>query len=196
MDRAIAPPGSPLPPGRATAALARCAVTTVGLLASGRLDQPRGNVGRDLHFADGTTTTVYRETVAADIAPADPAALIVGFRLRHVRQQWGHAAFRTESLLNTILFAGFPGFVSKLWCAHDENHLYRGVYDWDGPDRADRYARALWQVLALVSEPDSIHHVVVPGVRRDDVLAEPGAVPTDEQPDQWWRPLVAGMTAP
>jgi hypothetical protein len=30
--------------------------------------------------------------------------------------------FRAESILNTPLFAGFPGFVSKLWLAHDENH--------------------------------------------------------------------------
>jgi hypothetical protein len=28
--------------------------------------------------------------------------------------------FRAESLLNTPLFVGFPGFVSKLWLAHDE----------------------------------------------------------------------------
>jgi hypothetical protein len=43
----------------------------------------------------------------------------------------GHAAFRGESLLNTPLFAGFPGFVSKLWLANDGLGRYRGLYEWD-----------------------------------------------------------------
>lgn len=73
----------------------------------------------------------------------------------------GHALFRAESLLNTPLFAGFPGFVSKLWMAHDENGVYRGFYQWNGAERADAYVRALWWVLALVSDRSSIrsHHI-------------------------------------
>jgi hypothetical protein len=114
--------------------------------------------------------------------------LVVAFRLRVVRG-WGHAVFRAESLLNTPLFVGFPGFVSKLWLAHDENGTYRGVYQWDGPNRAEHYARSLWRVLALVSVPGSIHYMVVPGLRRDDVLAAPhlldDTAPTDESP--WWK---------
>ena len=78
-----------------------------------------------------------------------------------------------ESLLNTPLFVGFPGFVSKLWLAHDENGAYRGFYQWNGAQLADAYVRALWWVLALVSVRSSIHYVVLPGLRRDDVLADP-----------------------
>jgi hypothetical protein len=59
----------------------------------------------------------------------------------------GHAAFRRESLLNTPLFAGFPGFVSKLWLADDDLGRYRGPYEWDDPLLAENYARALWRVL-------------------------------------------------
>ena len=62
----------------------------------------------------------------------EPVVLVVAFRLRWVRGR-GHALFRAESLLNTPLFVGFPGFVSKLWVAHDEGHVYRGVYQWNGP---------------------------------------------------------------
>ena len=91
------------------------------------------------------------------------------FRLRAVRGR-GHALFRGESLLNTPLFVGFPGFVSKLWLTHDDNGVYRGLYDWDGVVAAGHYARSLWWVLALVSVPGSIHHLVLPGVRRDDLL--------------------------
>lgn len=47
------------------------------------------------------------------------------------------------------------------------------VYQWNDASLADAYARALWRVVALVSTPASIHCVVVPGVRRDEVLANP-----------------------
>jgi hypothetical protein len=99
-----------------------------------------------------------------------------------------HAAFRAESLLNTPLFAGFPGLVSKLWLADDQRGRYRGLYEWDGPARAEAYARALWRVLALVSVPGSIHYVVLPGLRRDELLARPQVL-ADVAADAaaWWR---------
>jgi hypothetical protein len=126
---------------------------------------------------------VYRETVAGRAATLDPCVLVVEFRLRAVRGL-GHAAFRCESLLNTPLFAGFPGFVSKLWLAHDDLGRYRGLYEWDDPLLAENYARALWRVLALVSVPGSIHYVVLPGLRRDEVLDRPHLLGGDEA---WWR---------
>lgn len=168
-------------------AMARCAARTARLLWQRRIQQPRGRVGRRLHFADGTSARVYRETVAAGETPLEPCVLVVEFRLRAVRGR-GHAVFRAESLLNTPLFAGFPGFVSKLWLASDEHGRYRGVYEWDGPRQADHYARALWRVLAVVSAPGSIHYVVLPGLRRDDFLGRPrplADVPADAPP--WWR---------
>jgi hypothetical protein len=102
-------------------------------------------------------------------ATASRCVLVVEFRLRAVRGR-GHVLFRWESLLNTPLFAGFPGLVSKLWLAADERGRYRGLYEWEGPRRAEAYARALWRVLALVSVPGSIHYVVLPGLRRDELL--------------------------
>lgn len=98
----------------------------------------------------------------------------------------GHALFRAESLLNAPLFAGFPGLVSKLWLAHDERGRYRGLYEWDGPRLADDYVRALWRVLALVSVPGSVHYVVLPGLRRDELLSRPQALAGDGA--AWWRP--------
>jgi hypothetical protein len=62
--------------------------------------------------------------------------------------------------------------VSKLWLANDERGRYRGLYEWDGPRRAED-ARALWRVLALVSVPSSIHYIVLPGLRRDELLGRP-----------------------
>jgi hypothetical protein len=188
---------SPLPQGVAWRAVARCAATTVRLLARRRLHLPRAHVGMRLRFADGSEAVVYRETVVGgphheEYRPEEPCVLVVEFRLRAVRGR-GHALFRWESMLNTPLFAGFPGLVSKLWLAADEHDVYRGLYEWDGPERAEAYARALWRVLALVSVPGSIHYRVVPGLRRDELLALhglPRAEPDD--PALWWQPVAVG----
>jgi hypothetical protein len=173
----------PLPYLAALRALARCSASTARLLRQHRLRLPAQRVGMVLRFADGTSARVYRETAADRGATLDPCALVVTFRLRAVRGL-GHAAFRRESLLNTPLFAGFPGFVSKLWLAHDDLGRYRGLYEWDDPLLAENYARALWRVLALVSVPGSIHYVVLPGLRRDEVLDRPYLMGGD---DAWWR---------
>jgi hypothetical protein len=168
-------------------ALATCVVSTAHLLWRRRLHLPTGHMGMRLRFADGTSAPVYRESVAGRGATRDPCVLVVEFRLRAVRG-FGHALFRWESLLNTPLFAGFPGFVSKLWLAHDERGRYRGVYEWDGAERAAAYARALWWVLALVSVRGSVHYVVLPGLRRDELLARPDLLGTAEvDAAAWWR---------
>ena len=145
-------------------------------------------MGQVLRFADGSHGRVYRETVVEGAGSDDPVVLIVEFRLRWVRGR-AHALFRAESELNTPLFVGFPGFVSKLWLAHDEKAVYRGLYEWNGAGRADAYVRALWWVLALVSAPGSIHYVVLPGLRRDDVLADCSLVDgvAPGWAHAWWR---------
>jgi hypothetical protein len=177
----------PLAYRAALRAVTSCAASTVRLLWRRRVHLPLGHVGMQLRFADGTSARVYRETVIDRDTLRDPCVLVVGFRLRAVRG-WGHAVFRWESLLNTPLFAGFPGLISKLWLADDERGRYRGLYEWDGPQQAGTYARALWRVLALVSVPGSIHYVVLPGLRRDELLARPqllaGAV---ADAAGWWR---------
>ena len=131
---------------------------------------------------------MYRETGIDTAAVDSPVVLVVAFRLRWVRG-WGHALFRAESLLNTPLFVGFPGFVSKLWIAHDENGVYRGLYQWNDANLAHVHARALWWVLGLVCVRDSIHYVVLPGLRRDDVLADPTLLEriAEGRQNAWWK---------
>jgi hypothetical protein len=158
----------------------------VVLLAQRRIHQPGKHVGETLRFADGSSAQVYRETIVQRHPTEAPAVLVVEFRLRWVRGR-GHALFRAESLLNTPLFVGFPGFVSKLWLAHDQSDAYRGVYEWDDPQLAHAYARALWRVLALVSVPGSIHYVVVPGLHRDELLIDPSVIDQPGQTAEWWR---------
>ena len=176
---------APLPLHTAWLSVGRCVLESARLLAAGRVHQPHTHVGEWLRFADGSAARVYRETVIDQAALSQPAVLVVGFRLRAVRGR-GHDLFRRESLLNTPLFVGFPGFVSKLWMANDEHGVYRGLYQWDGAQQAENYARALWRILALVSVPGSIRYHVLPGLLRDDLLCNPQLVPADGVA-AWWR---------
>ena len=185
--REIVPEQPPLAYPVAVRALAGCFVATARLVRQRRMHLPSQRVGMRLRFADGTSARVFRETVVDRGVTADPCVLVVEFRLRAVRGR-GHAAFRRESLLNTPLFAGFPGFVSKLWLADDERGRYRGLYEWDGPRLAENYARALWRVLALVSVRGSIHYVVLPGLRRDVLLDRPQVLDgAAADAAAWWR---------
>jgi hypothetical protein len=87
---------------------------------------------------------------------------------------------------------GLPGFRSKLWLAHDEHEGYRGLYQWEGAEPAETYARALWWVLALVSVPDSIRYTVLPGLSRDELLRDAEHLRRPENADEWWRPVAVG----
>jgi hypothetical protein len=178
----------------ALGALMRCALRVAVLLVQGRISQPVDNLQRHIAFGDGSSAEVYLETLIDSPPPRSPAVLVVRFRLRRVRSERAHAAFQLESPLNTVLFAGFPGLVSKLWLRHDERGVYRGLYQWDNPRLAIDYVRALWWALALVSERASIHYAVLPGLDRDDVLARPSIIDEvlDAAPGGWWRPVERG----
>jgi hypothetical protein len=181
---------TPLPMRVAWGAVARSVTAALQLLLRHRVHLSHGRLGLRLRFADGSSSTVYRETVVSRPPPVQPCVLVVRFRLRLV-DGVGHRLFRAESLLNTPLFVGFPGFVSKLWLAHDENRSYRGLYQWDGPADARMYARSLWRILALVSEPGSIGYRVLPGLQRDDLLGRSdGPIAAEpHEPAGWWRPV-------
>ncbi|MFG1813519.1 hypothetical protein ACGFIF_07135 [Kribbella sp. NPDC049174] len=178
----------PLPRATAFGAVARCVVTTVRLVGKRRIRQPHEHVGLRLSFADGTRGRVYRETVVDRPPATDPCVLVVAFRLRGVRGR-GHTLFRWESWFNTPLFVGFEGFVSKLWLAHDDFGFYRGVYEWDRPEAAEAYARALWRVLELVSQKGCVRYHVIPGLRRETLLADARVLDPVEPAGEtsWWR---------
>ena len=178
----------PAPRFEAWRAIGRCVVTSGVLLARREVHLPRERVGLRLRFADGSSARVFRETRVDGDPPSDPCVLIVGFRLRLIQGR-AHRLFEAESILNTPLFVGFPGMVSKLWVAHDGSGVYRGVYEWDTPALAHHYASSLWRILELACVHGSIRYQVLPGLRRDDVLADPSVVVQDGAPSEraWWR---------
>jgi hypothetical protein len=170
-------------------AFASSALVTASLLARRQLRLPEQHVGRRLVFADGTTSRVYRETVRLGAPTTHPTLLVVQFQLRLVgHSRLLHALFRAESIANTSLFAGFPGFRSKLWATDERTGVYRGIYEWDGPDSAFSYATTLTALLRPLSVEDSVRFHVEPGIHRDDFLRYPEVGGKHTAPAQgWWR---------
>ncbi len=174
----------------------RCAATTVVLLLRRRLVLPTGEVGRRIRFGDGTKSTIFRETRLLGATATEPVLIVVRFRLRLLGlNRTTHALFRAESLLNTPLFAGQPGFCSKLWLTDLATGFYRGIYEWDGADSARRYGETLRVVLAPYTQRNSFAYRVLPGQSRQEFLA--GQTPNEASPpaDRWWLPLAQSASA-
>lgn len=180
--------------GEVLTAVTASAARTAHLLATGRLRQPDDLVGTRLPFRDGTRSMIFRTTERDPRVGTEPSVLQVQFRLRWIGERPSlHRVFVATCIVNTPLFAGFPGFVRKLWMVDPRTFVYRGLYDWDGADRARWYADRLWRVLALVAVPGSIDYVVLPGLGVDDVLRDgsrlqrqaPGA--QDDAEALWWE---------
>jgi hypothetical protein len=170
-------------------AITQSVIRFCGLLLGGCIHEPTTHVGGLLSFADGATARVFRETVVDQQRTDTPAVLVVEFRLR-AAHRLAHRLFQIESVLNTPIFAGFPGFVSKLWLTDDEHEVYRGIYEWDGAPHAESYARVLCRLLAPVTVPGSVDYRVFPGERRARFLAECECLTSDAPAGAtaWWRP--------
>lgn len=174
---------------RHAAAFAASAWRTGRLATHGDLRTAPEHVGHWLTFSDGSRSQVYRETVRLHAATSDPALLVAAFELPLVGTRgFFHTLFRPVSMVNTPLFAGFPGFRSKLWLTDLRTGVYRGVYQWDGPWRADEYAVTLTALLRPLCHRGSVAYHVHPGVWRDDFLREPAMIGVPTRPDdRWWR---------
>jgi hypothetical protein len=167
----------------------RCALRTVSLLAAGRLKLPTAQVGRMVRFADGSASTVYRETVLVGGAATSDVVLAVEFRLRLVgTNRLLHTLFRVESMLNTLLFAGHAGFRTKLWMTDLDTGVYRGIYEWSGHAAAIDYLSVLRVVLLPWVQRGSFGCRVMAAPSRAPYLAG-SMVPPGEEGDRWWRPV-------
>ena len=112
-----------------------------GLVANRRLTSPKENLGAWLTFADGSSSFVFRETAMSEAPTSDPTLLVIQFRLAALGSNAVlHAAFRRECALHTPLFAGFPGFRSKLWIDDVETGVYVDVHDRAAVERRVRAA--------------------------------------------------------
>ncbi|MGH2656538.1 MAG: hypothetical protein ACRDIZ_07565 [Actinomycetota bacterium] len=152
--------------------MARSVVVTFGLLVRGRVRSPRQRVGALLTLPDGARSVVFRETRIEGPRRERLAVLIVEFRLRLLgpSHRFLHWLFRVGSVINTPLFAGFPGFRAKLWMVDVGTGGYRGLYQWDGDRLAGAYASALAKILRPLSVRGSVRYRVTPDKRLDSYV--------------------------
>jgi len=144
------------------AALA-CAVRVVKLLVARQLHLRRDRLGAEVSIPDGRRFIVFRDTSRDGPEPLQPVTLAVWFRLRGVPpgariRRW---LFERESILNTILFAGFDGYLVKLWMVDPHTSDYAGLYTWASAEEAERYAEYITGVLRPLSTSGSLGYKVV-----------------------------------
>ncbi|HKZ19329.1 MAG TPA: hypothetical protein VJQ57_04400 [Acidimicrobiia bacterium] len=172
----------------------RCILHTLIMLARGKIEMPRFEVGRTITFADGSTSRIYRETTSMKERPSfNRVLLVVRFRLRLIgTNRFAHALFRFESLFNTVLFAAHRGFRTKLWLTDTQTGFYRGVYEWSGSDAASDYAEVLRVVLAPWVEKGSFGCRVIEGSERSSFLKGRLEMEQKDVATLWWLPVRSG----
>lgn len=143
--------------------MARCAGVVVALLCRRQLHLRSSRVGSTIRVPDGREFIVFRESWRDEEVKATTVILLVWFRLRGIPagariRRW---LFERESILNTALYAGMPGFRVKLWMVDERTSGYAGLYEWDGETRARWYGRYISAVLRPLSVPSSVGFDVV-----------------------------------
>ena len=89
--------------------------------------------------------------------------LAVWFHLRFVPAggRIRRFVFERESILNTLLYAGFDGYRVKLWMVDPVTSDYAGLYAWQGVDETERYAAYITTVLRPLSTPGSVGYEIL-----------------------------------
>jgi hypothetical protein len=166
----------------AIADFTRCVIEWARLVVRRQLAFPKTLVGAQLRFGEDDASWVFRETSRPGAPLAEPVLLVIQFRLGFLGSNPRlHALFRHECVLHTPLFAGFPGFRSKLWIDDLRTGVYRGVYEWDGPAAAHHYAGRMVGLLSPFSTRGTARYQVLDGVRRAAFLREHGLTPDARQ---------------
>ncbi len=109
--------------------------------------------------------------------------LAVWFHLRGIPpgSRFRRFMFERLCLVNTFLFAGFPGYLVKLWMVDPRTADYAGLYSWRCAEEAGTYADYITHVLTPLSAPDSVGYRILPGtldsylIPSDPVTPEAGA---------------------
>ena len=150
---------------------ARCFARTVALVASGRLHL-RTPVQAIVSLPDGRTYTVFRESTC-DGSSAAPVLLSVWFHLRGVPAgaTLRRRLFERLCIVNTVLFAGFDGYLVKLWMVDPATSDYAGLYSWSSATEAEHYGRYITTILQPLSTPGSVGYEVDSTTTLDDYLA-------------------------
>jgi hypothetical protein len=153
--------------------MARCAARTLGLLARRHLHIDRSTKGATVELRDGRGFTVFRDTSCDVDWGDDEVTILVWFHLRATssaspRRSW---LFERESILNTLMFAGFRGYRRKMWMVDRATGDYAGLYTWCGRSAAETYARYITAVLRPLSVRGSVGSALCDRVDEDDTAS-------------------------
>ena len=170
--------GSPhfLSGGAASPALgtqaALCAWRTFGLLARRQLHLHHDRIGTTVVIPDGRKFVVFRESARDSDSGSSSVTLAVWFHLRGIPggSRVRRFLFERLCLANTILFAGFTGYQSKLWMVDPVTSDYAGLYSWHSAEEAEPYARYIVRILAPLSQEGSVGYEILPTVSFADYL--------------------------
>jgi hypothetical protein len=141
----------------------RCAGLVIVLLARRELHIDRRGAGVTVAVPDGRRFVVFRDTSRGNGDLDDTVTLAVWFHLRAMPpgSRLRRFLFERESILNTLLYAGFEGYRRKLWMVDPETCDYAGLYGWQGRAAAERYAAYITAVLRPLSVPGSVGFEIV-----------------------------------
>jgi hypothetical protein len=130
-------------------------------LLQGRAHFPSALVGRQVQL-DGRQFVVFRQVIVdrpGAAAESAGAVFIPRFRLSGMSPR----ANERFSWLPIPFFIGLPGFRSKLWLVARDTGEFAGIYEWDKPEDAERYARSFAaHFMTARAEPGSVSFRVFP----------------------------------
>jgi hypothetical protein len=146
----------------------RSVLRTIGLIVSGRLHFREDRLGEIIPGEDGVPYQVFREIVV-DRRGDQPSNSGAIFSIRFQVENMSPAHNQLFSLLPIALYAGIPGFRSKVFTIRGSH--CRSIYEWDTVADAERYAHSLavraiasravpgsvsWTIRSVPSEQTSI----------------------------------------
>lgn len=170
---------------KVAALAARSCARFVPLAASRTLRLRLDRLGQAYRIDQGGAYAVFRETVSRADPPVHPAVLVVGFRLRGIRDwPWPHWLFQRLCILTSPFWSGFRGFRVKLWMVDPATRNYLGIYDWEGAAPARTYLAALTRVLRPLSVPGSVFATLIPDQALETYLQPRAVAGTGRIPGQ------------
>ena len=141
------------------------------LVLSGRLHLSRKYTDIPYKINNHGTYYVFRNTQNSTSSSEERAVLVVGFRLKLLRNNRAlHWLFQRGCMLTTPFWSGLRGFKVKLWMVDPKTKNYLGIYDWHGLENAQQYIEALTRVLKPLSVENTVWHKF-PDYKFDTYLA-------------------------
>lgn len=135
-------------------------IRACGLELVGRLHFDVAPIGQTI-VADGEQWTIFRKLRLVDF-DLPPAQAMAEIRFNSTKSLESN---KWSSLLAIPLFAGLPGFRSKIWM-HNGKGGFRVVYEWQTIEDAQRFANS--RVVRIV------HRRSTPGSLKVELLELPG----------------------